>query len=80
MALPTARIVSSKGKSIVELYTELGRRKAYGTAILASDEEVHKQLQVMDRHEDDIVMSLLYKAEEEVIAEIEIDQALDAQE
>jgi hypothetical protein len=78
-ALPTARIVSSKGKSIVELYMELGRQKAYGTTILAGDEEAHKQLQDMDRHEDNEVMDLLHEAEEEVIAEIEIDQAIDAE-
>jgi hypothetical protein len=33
----------------------------------------------MDRHDDDKVMELLHKAEEEVIAEIEIDQALDTE-
>jgi hypothetical protein len=78
-ALPTARIVSSKGKSIVELYTELGKCKAYRTAILAGDEEVHKNLSQMDKHDDNEVMELLHEAEEEVIAEIEIDQAIDAE-
>jgi hypothetical protein len=33
----------------------------------------------MDRHDDEEVMELLHEAEEEVIAEIEIDQALDAE-
>jgi hypothetical protein len=33
----------------------------------------------MDRHDDDEVMELLHEAEEEVIAEIEIDQAIDAE-
>ncbi|KAN0127277.1 hypothetical protein V8E53_014881 [Lactarius tabidus] len=78
-ALPTARIVSSKGKSIVELYTELGKRKAYGTAILAGDEEACNLLNQMDTHDDNEVMDLLHEAEEEVIAEIEIDQAIDAE-
>ncbi|KAN0133886.1 hypothetical protein V8E53_008318, partial [Lactarius tabidus] len=78
-ALPTARIISSKGKSIVDLYSELGRRKAYGTAILAGDEDARTQLRAMDRHDDDEVLELLHEAEEEVIAEIEIDQALDAE-
>jgi hypothetical protein len=32
-ALPTARIVLSKGKLIIELYSELGKCKVYGTAI-----------------------------------------------
>jgi hypothetical protein len=78
-ALPTARIISSKGKSIVDLYSELGRRKAYGTAILAGDEDARSQLRAMDRHDEDEIMELLHEAEEEVIAEIEIDQAVDAE-
>jgi hypothetical protein len=43
-ALPTARIVSSKGKSVMDLYPELGLRKAYGTAILAGDESARAKL------------------------------------
>jgi hypothetical protein len=78
-ALPTACIISSKGKSIVDLYSELSRRKAYRTAILAGDEEARAQLQAMDKHDNDEVLQLLYEAEEEVIAEIEIDQAIDAE-
>ncbi|KAN0136319.1 hypothetical protein V8E53_005924 [Lactarius tabidus] len=78
-ALPTACIVSLKGKSIVDLYLELGRHKAYRTAILAGDEDACTQLRAMDRHNDDEVMELLLKAKEEVIAEIEIDQVTDAE-
>jgi hypothetical protein len=78
-ALPTAHIVSLKGKSIVELYSEFGHRKAYGTTILAGDEDACTQLQAMDRHDDDEVMELLHEAEDEVIVEIEIDQALDTE-
>jgi hypothetical protein len=62
----------------VDLYSELGKRKAYGAAILAGDEDARTQLRAMDRHDDDEVMELLHEAEEEVIAEIEIDQAIDA--
>jgi hypothetical protein len=75
-ALPTAWIVLSKGRSIVDLYTELGCCKAYRTAILAGDEEACKQLDDMDKHNDNKVMDLLNKAKEEVIAEIEIDEAI----
>jgi hypothetical protein len=78
-ALPTAQIVSSKGKSLVDLYSELERRKAYGTAILAGDDDARTKLQAMDRHDNDEVMELLQEAEEEVIAEIEIDEAVDAE-
>jgi hypothetical protein len=78
-ALPTARIISSKGKSIVDLYTELGRRKAYGTAILTGDKDACSQLRAMDKHDDNEVMELLHEAEEEVIAEIEINMAVDAE-
>jgi hypothetical protein len=33
----------------------------------------------MDRHNEDEIMELLHEAEEEVIAEIEINQAVDAE-
>jgi hypothetical protein len=75
-AIPTACIVSSKGKSIMELYPELGRRKAYGTAILAGDESARKALDDMEKHDEEEIMRLLEEAEEEVIAEIEIDEEL----
>ncbi|KAN0137317.1 hypothetical protein V8E53_004762, partial [Lactarius tabidus] len=71
-----ARIVSSKGKSIMDLYPELGRCKAYGMAILAGDEAARKALNNMDKHDEDEIMRLLEEAEEEVIAEIEIDEEL----
>ncbi|KAN0140655.1 hypothetical protein V8E53_001482, partial [Lactarius tabidus] len=75
-AIPTARIVSSKGKSVMELYPELGRRKAYGTAILAGDESARKALNDMEKHDDEEILRMLEEAEEEVIAEIEIDEEL----
>jgi hypothetical protein len=78
-ALPTACIISSKGKSIVELYLELGQRKAYGTAILAGNEDACAQLLAMDKHDDNEVLELLHEAEEEVVAEIEINQAIDTE-
>ncbi|KAN0141595.1 hypothetical protein V8E53_000057 [Lactarius tabidus] len=64
-AIPTARIVSSKGKSVLDLYPELGRRKAYGTAILAGDEEARTALRDMDKHDDEEIMRMLEEAEEE---------------
>ncbi|KAN0139140.1 hypothetical protein V8E53_003029 [Lactarius tabidus] len=75
-AIPTARIVSSKGKSIMELYPELGRRKAYGTAILAGDESAREALNTMEKRDEDEIMQMLEEAEEEVIAEIKIDEEL----
>jgi hypothetical protein len=78
-ALPTAWIISSKGKSITELYSELGCRKAYSTAILAGDESARQQLQGMDKHDKEEIMKLLNEAEEEVIAEIKIEQELSGQ-
>jgi hypothetical protein len=37
--LPTARIISSKGHSVMGIYSELHTRKAYGTALLANNNE-----------------------------------------
>ncbi|KAN0136211.1 hypothetical protein V8E53_006071 [Lactarius tabidus] len=64
-AIPTAQIISSKGKSVMDLYPELGRRKAYGTAILAGDDSARITLNNMDKHDEDEIMRMLDEAEEE---------------
>jgi hypothetical protein len=46
---------------------------------LAGDETARKLLQQLNAHKDEEVLQLLHEAEEEVIAEIEIDQALDTE-
>jgi hypothetical protein len=78
-ALPTARIVLSKGKSVVDIYTELKNHKAYRTALLTGNEEACQLLADMDKHDNNEVMDMLHKAEEEVITEIKIDQAIGEQ-
>jgi hypothetical protein len=70
--MPTARIVSSKGQSMMGLYSELHTRKAYGTALLANNNEVADAIRnSADLHEEEEIKGLLAEAEEEVRQEMD---------
>jgi hypothetical protein len=62
--MPTVRIVSSKGQSMMGLYSELRTRKAYGTALLANNNEVADAIRnSADLHDEDEIKRLLDEAE-----------------
>ncbi|KAN0135120.1 hypothetical protein V8E53_007011, partial [Lactarius tabidus] len=79
-AMPTARIVSSKGQSMMGLYSELHTRKAYGTALLANNNKIADAIRnSADLHEEDEIMGLLSEAEGEVQQEIDTERELRTQ-
>ncbi|KAN0135529.1 hypothetical protein V8E53_006808 [Lactarius tabidus] len=78
--MPTARIVSSKGQSMMGLYSELCTRKAYGTALLANNNNIAEAIQnLADLHEEDEIKRLLDEADEEVQQEIDMECELRTQ-
>jgi hypothetical protein len=71
-AMPTARIVSSKGQSMMGLYSELRTRKAYGTALLANNNDIAEAIRSSaDLHDEEEIAGLLNQAEEEVQQELD---------
>ncbi|KAN0137679.1 hypothetical protein V8E53_004504 [Lactarius tabidus] len=61
--VPTARIISSKGQSIMGIYAELRTRKAYGTALLANNTEAANAIRdSVDLHEEEEIQRLLDEA------------------
>jgi hypothetical protein len=79
-AMPTVRIVSSKGQSLMGLYSELRTRKAYGTALLANNNETAEAIRnSVDLHNEDEINRLLEEAVEEVRQEIDTEIKLNTQ-
>ncbi|KAN0125333.1 hypothetical protein V8E53_015590 [Lactarius tabidus] len=75
--MPTAQIISSKGQSMMGLYSELRTRKAYGTALLANNNNIAEAIRnSADLHEEDEIKRLLDEADEEVQQEIEVEHEL----
>jgi hypothetical protein len=75
-ALPTARIVLSKGKLVLDLYLDLQKRKAYGTALLANDQSACESINISDLHDEEEIAHLLQEAEREVLDEEEVEQEM----
>jgi hypothetical protein len=72
-SIPTARIISSKGQSMMGIYSELRTRKAYGTALLANNAEAAKAIRdSADLHEEEEIHRLLNEAHEAVQEEIQL--------
>jgi hypothetical protein len=75
--MPTAQIISSKGQSMMGLYSELRTRKAYGTALLANNNNIAEAIRnSADLHDEDEIKRLLDEANEEVRQEIDTDREL----
>ncbi|KAN0130579.1 hypothetical protein V8E53_011665 [Lactarius tabidus] len=66
-SLPTARIVSSKGKSVLDIYSDLQKRKAYGMVLLANDQTTRNSIDMSDLHDEDEIAHMLQEAEREVL-------------
>jgi hypothetical protein len=78
-ALPTTRIISTKGKSVLDMYGVLQKRKAYGTALLANDQETCNSINTADLHDEEEISLMLQEAEREVLDEEEIEQEMRGQ-
>ncbi|KAN0139106.1 hypothetical protein V8E53_003108 [Lactarius tabidus] len=68
--------LSSKGKLVLDLYTDLQKRKAYRTVLLANDQATCKSVDMSDLHDKDEIAQLLQEAEHEVLDEEEIEQEM----
>jgi hypothetical protein len=77
-ALPTARIVSSKGTSVMNMYTVLQKRKAYGTALLTKDDGA-EVTNISTLEDEEEIALMLQEAEREVMDEEEVEQEMRGQ-
>jgi hypothetical protein len=77
-AIPTARIISSKGTSVLNMYTVLQKRKAYGTALLTSNiNDDNTNISALEDEEE--IALMLQEAKQEVLDEENIEQAMRGQ-
>ncbi|KAN0138734.1 hypothetical protein V8E53_003722 [Lactarius tabidus] len=78
--MPTARIISSKGQSMMGLYSELRTRKVYRMALLANNNDIAEAIRnSADLHEEDEIKRLLDEADEEVRQEVDTERELSSQ-
>jgi hypothetical protein len=78
-ALPTARLVSTKGKSVLDMYSVLQTHKAYGTTLLANDQEACNAINTADLHKEEEIAIMLQEAEHKVLDEEELEQEMRGQ-